>query len=70
MNEGQGLEHDTLQEDPRAARGRPEKPARRSGPRDHRRRDMKADGARAGKPWCAFDNPEIWTVIAGEPDDE
>jgi len=70
LNEPHPLEHDTLQDHPTAARGRPETAPRRSGPHDRTRREKKEDAGRTGKPWCAFDNPEIWTVIAGDPDDE
>ncbi len=72
MNTPETLEHDTLQDDPSGA---PVKPARAEG-RDDAAAGENADGSdsqaapRGRRPWCAFDNPLIWTVTAGERDDE
>ena len=62
------IEHDTLEEAPGSARGERRRPA--ASEAATRRDEMKDEAGRAGRPWCAFDNPEIWTVLAGDPDED
>lgn len=69
MNGPGDIEHDTLEEVPES--GVPSAPALPREPDEAlpRPEEARQESGRGEKPWCAADNPEIWTVIAGEPDE-
>ena len=70
MSEFDSLEHDTLQDAPGSAVGVSPPPEEEPSDSSLRRREAREESGRGERPWCALDNPEIWTVLAGEPDDE
>jgi hypothetical protein len=67
---GDSLEHDTLAEAPGSAVGvTPPGPPEESDMVLERER-LRDEAGLAERPWCSFENSEIWTVLAGEVDDE
>ncbi|MCD6404721.1 MAG: hypothetical protein J7M19_02725 [Planctomycetes bacterium] len=70
MSKPGNLEHDTLEEAPESSAPNASSLPQEPDEAPLRPEEARQESGRGEKPWCAADNPEIWTVIAGELDED
>lgn len=69
MRDVDGLEHDSLEDEPGAPAPRAFEEGRPPGEAQLRREDAKEEYSLTEGPWCSVDNPAIWQSLTGELDE-